>query len=816
MYSIQTIYEVIGGKFISYQPGSEIEHLVYDSRRIQQPSSSLFFALRTAHNDGHRFIPDAYKKGVRNFVVSENINAQGLQNATIILVSDTLLALQNLAAFHRSHFHFPVIGITGSNGKTVVKEWLFQLLQDDFKIVRSPKSFNSQIGVPLSVWQMNEQHELGIFEAGISTTGEMEKLEKVIHPTIGLLTNIGEAHDAGFVSTAQKIEEKAKLFANARVLIGEKEWIDATQFAQNIFCWSKQPGAGLQIISVAKNKEQTVIKAKYLDAEQEIVIPFTDDASVQNAINCWCVLLYLQVSNEVIKERFLKLHPVDMRLQLQHGINDCLIINDSYSADTTSLKIALDFLKQQSSGLKRTAILSDFFETGKSTKELYAEIAGLLQTYKIEKLITVGNEIGIEISLLLNTINIQSYASTDDLIFDFKTSSFFNEIILIKGARKYGFERIAQLFEKKQHQTVLEINLNALVHNLKEYQKLLQPNVKIMAMVKAFAYGSGGAEIASVLQYHNVNYLGVAYADEGVELIKAGISLPIMVMNAEDASFQAIVDYNLQPVIYSFDLLHRFENYLREQGLSSYPVHIEIETGMNRLGFALEEVDQLAQHIANNALLNIQSVFSHLAASEDATQDAFTLQQKQKLDEAVRIITKYIAYPFLKHISNTAAIVRHPQLQMDMVRLGIGLYGIESDNLNELDLQPVATLQTTIAQLKHIKKGESVSYNRRGVVARDSVIATVRIGYADGYSRQFSNGVGKMWVNGKPAPVMGAVCMDMTMLDVTDIANVKEGDEVILFGSQLPVKQVASWINTIPYELMTTVSQRVKRIYFHE
>ena len=816
MYSIQTICEVVDGKFIAHQSDDAIEHLVYDSRRIQQPLSSLFFALITEHNNGHRFLLDAYKKGVRNFIVSENSNTQNLQNANIIAVSDTLLALQSLAAFHRSHFHLPVIGITGSNGKTIVKEWLFQLLQDDFKIVRSPKSFNSQIGVPLSVWQMSAQHELGIFEAGISTAGEMERLEKIIRPTIGLLTNIGEAHDAGFTSEKQKLDEKVKLFANADVLIGEKQWTDKISFNRKVFCWSQLPGADLQIASTVKGKEHTIIKAKYQGAEQVIIVPFTDDASIQNAINCWCVLLHLQVSNEAIKERFLKLHPVDMRLQLQHGINDCLIVNDSYSADTTSLKIALDFLQQQSSGLKRTAILSDFFETGRSTGELYAEIAGLLKTYRIEKLITVGNEIGTEISGLIHTIEIRSYASTDDLILDFKTSSFFNEIILIKGARKYSFERIAKLFEKKQHQTVLEINLNALIHNLKEYQKLLRPGVKVMAMVKAFAYGSGGAEIASVLQYHNVNYLGVAYADEGVELIKAGINLPVMVMNAEDSSFQAIVDYSLQPVIYSFDLLHRFENYLKEQGLSNYPVHIEIETGMNRLGFAITEVEQLAQHIANNTLLTIQSVFSHLAASEDATQDTFTLQQKQKLDEAVNILTQHIAYPFLKHISNTAAVVRHPQLQMDMVRLGIGLYGIESDNLNELDLQPVATLRSTIAQLKHLKKGESVSYNRRGVVNRDSVIATVRIGYADGYSRQFSNGAGKMWVNGKLAPVIGTVCMDMTMLDVTDISNVKEGDEVILFGAQIPVQQVAGWIGTIPYELMTTVSQRVKRIYFHE
>lgn len=473
-------------------------------------------------------------------------------------------------------------------------------------------------------------------------------------------------------------------------------------------------------------------------------------------------------------------------------------------------------MKQQSSGLKRTVILSDFFETGRSKKELYAEIAGLLQTYKIDKVVAVGAEIGQELAQLLDTVALQCYASTDDLILGFKTSSFFKEIILIKGARKFEFERVARLFEKKLHQTVLEINLSALTHNLKEYQKQLRPGTKIMAMVKAFAYGSGGAEIASVLQFHNVHYLGVAYADEGVELVKAGIRLPVMVMNAEESSFQAIVDYNLQPVIYSFHLLEQFENYLKGQGLSSYPVHLEIETGMNRLGFSLAEVEAVAKRIAANSLLAIQSVFSHLAASENESQDDFTLRQFHIFKQATGILESYISYPFLKHIANTAAIVRHPPLQMDMVRLGIGLYGIESDEENRLDLQAVATLRSTIAQLKPVKKGESVSYNRRGVVNRDSMIATVRIGYADGYSRQFSSGAGKMWVKGRLAPVIGSVCMDMTMIDVTDIADVAEEDEVVIFGSQLPVQQVAGWIHTIPYELMTGVSQRVKRIYFHE
>jgi alanine racemase len=819
-YSIQTICSILQGNFISQHSDDAIENLVYDSRRILQPSSSLFFALKTGHNDGHKYLLSAYKKGIRNFIVSDQ-PVQELKDSNIILVEDTLDALQELAGFHRDHFSFPVIGITGSNGKTIVKEWLNHLLEEDYKIVRSPKSFNSQIGVPLSVWQMNEHHTLGIFEAGISNAGEMEQLEQIIQPTIGVLTNIGDAHSEGFLDNTHKLAEKLLLFKNCPVLIarnkdigGKKELIEKDT---QLLTWGNAESNAFVLNAIEKQREKTEVTLTYQSSTSTIIIPFVDDASVENAIACCCVLFVLGYSTDVIRQRIAKLHAIDMRLQLKHSINDCIVINDSYSADVTSLKIALDFLKQQSSVLKRTVILSEFVESGKRDEELYAEISTLLKEYGIKKVIAIGERIIEHIeSKLAPGVSFQGYLSCDQFVNDFRSSQFFREIILIKGARKFEFERIAKLFEKKLHQTVLEINLNALVHNLKEYQKLLQPSTKVMAMVKAFSYGSGGAEIASVLQFHNVDYLGVAYADEGVELVKAGVQLPIMVMNAEESSFQSIVDYNLQPVIYSFDLLHKFEEYLKEQAVKSFPVHLEIETGMNRLGFSLSQTEQLAKQIASSASFQIQSVFSHLAASEDPGQDAFTQQQAQTFNEAVQIIQQHISYPFLKHISNSAAIVRHPQLQMDMVRLGIGLYGVEIDNDHLLQLVPVATLRSTIAQLRHIKKGETVSYNRRGIVHRDSVVATVRIGYADGYSRHFGNGVGKMTVNGKPAPVIGTVCMDMTMLDVTGIEGVSEGDDVIIFGTQLPVQDVGAWVNTIPYEIMTSVSQRVKRVYFHE
>lgn len=816
-YSIESICTVIKGAFVHQVSDDIIEHLVYDSRSMQLPETSLFFALVTAHNDGHRFIDDAYKKGIRNFVISKEPALSNYTDCNIIKVEDTLNALQALGAYHRKQFSIPVVGITGSNGKTIVKEWLFQLLLQQYSIVRSPKSFNSQIGVPLSVWQMNDQHDLALFEAGISKPDEMEKLQSIIQPTIGVLTNIGEAHSEYFSSRAEKLQEKLMLFADVEILIGEHDLLSNVSVPSELFTWGHSPNATLQLQSIVKEAEATLITAFYKGEQLLIKIPFTDDASIQNAINCWSVCLWLKADQQMIQQRFLQLHAVDMRLQLKQSINGCVVINDSYSADTTSLQIALDFLRQQSSGLTRTVILSEFFESGRSDHDLYEEIAELLDAYQIQKVVMIGEHMIDHMKNRLGAgIASEHYYSTDDFIRSFKSARFYNEIILIKGARRFHFERIAQLFERKQHQTVLEINLNALAHNLKEYQKLLLPGTKIMAMVKAFSYGSGGAEIASVLQYHNANYLGVAYADEGVELVKAGIRLPVMVMNAEDSSFQSIVDYHLQPVIYSFELLHEFEAYLKDQGLTGYPVHIEIESGMNRLGFTINEIEDVARHLGKTNLLMVQSVFSHLAASEDPVQDVFTAEQASILRKAVGILKNYITYPFLCHISNSAAIVRHPGLQMNMVRLGIGLYGIEVDCADLLDLQAVATLRSTIAQLKRVPAGASVSYNRRGVVHRDSLIATVRIGYADGYSRRFSNGTGKMWVNGRLAPVIGSVCMDMTMIDVTDVHGVKEGDEVIIFGPELPVQDAAAWIGTIPYELMTGVSQRVKRIYFHE
>ncbi|MBC7948305.1 MAG: alanine racemase [Chitinophagaceae bacterium] len=796
-YSLRHIAKIIGSA--SYVPESPVDILLLDSRKVHSPATSLFFALAGKRRDGHSYIEELYEKGIRSFVVSARIDTLSFPDAAFVTVPDTLKALQELAAFHRSRFEIPVIGITGSNGKTIVKEWLYQLLHHEYNIVRSPKSYNSQIGVPLSVWQMNEHHTLGIFEAGISRPGEMDKLERIIRPTIGILTNIGEAHSEGFTSLAHKESEKRILFRGAVL------------------------PPPLEILERAMEESGMVIYAKNEEALHPptwINIPFTDDASIQNAITCWQVMLLLGYEQRVIQERMKGLLPVNMRLEFKRGINQCNIINDSYSADLSSLEIALNFLVQQSAGTKRTVILSDFLQSSLKEEELYGSILDSLQRHQVSRVIGIGEKISSFLDRVTESSNpsmlAESYASREDFTKRFRSSKFREETILVKGARIFGFERIVQLLEQKVHQTVLEINLNAIADNLRVYQAHLKPSTKIMAMVKAFAYGSGGAEIAGILQYHKVDYLGVAYADEGIELRKAGISLPVMVMNPEESAFESMLEYHLEPDLYSFDLLSAFAEFLENEGLQQYPVHIEIETGMNRLGFDSSDMDKLADQLSSSNTLMVQTVFTHLSASEDPAQDEFTLAQFDKYRKAISKLRSRLNYPFLQHIANSGAIFRLPELQLDMVRLGIGLYGVDSGNTHQQLLQPVATLRSTIAQIKHLKPGESVSYNRKGRVDKESVIATIRIGYADGYSRRLGNGVGQMWIHGKLVPVIGSICMDMTMVDITGLEGVKEGDDVIIFGRELPVQQVARWAETIPYEIMTSVSHRVKRVYYEE
>jgi Alr-MurF fusion protein len=635
-YSISHIAAVTGND-AAIQNESSIEHLLLDSRRIIDPATSLFFALKGPRRDGHQFISELYKKGVRNFVVNDKNYADTFTDANFIFCDDTLETLQQLVVHHREQFNYPVIGITGSNGKTIVKEWLYQLLHQDFNIVRSPKSYNSQIGVPLSVWQMNEQHTVGIFEAGISESGEMFRLQKMIKPAIGVLTNIGEAHSEGFNDAEHKFREKISLFKNCKTIIGKeidleagREVIEMMGDDIKLMTWGYAETSDVIIKEVDKKSNGTSVHLLFNDRNFTIDIPFTDEASVENAVTCCCVLLHLGVNVEKIAERMQHIHPVNMRLELKKGINHCTIINDSYSADLSSLEIALNFLGQQSSNEKKTVILSDFLQSSLTDEELYEQVMESLEKHKVSRLIGVGERISKQLMNRStesgNEITIELYSSTEDMIRHFRSSQFKEETILIKGARLFAFEKIVQLFEQKVHQTVLEINLNAVVHNLRQYQRLLKPSTKVMAMVKAFAYGSG-AEIAGILQFHKVDYLGVAYADEGVELRKAGITLPIMVMNPEENAFDAITEYNLEPEIYSFELLHSFDRFLQQEGLQHYPVHIEIETGMNRLGFSSTEIEKLGDELQGTSSFKIQSVFSHLAASEDPGQDEFTFMQ---------------------------------------------------------------------------------------------------------------------------------------------------------------------------------------------
>jgi Alr-MurF fusion protein len=821
-YSIVHICGIIQGGFLQQRRDDAIEHLLLDSRRLIFPDDSLFFALRGPRRDGHLFLEELYKRGVRNFVVERGPTGI-FPDANIITVDDTLAALQRLAAYHRSQFTIPVIGITGSNGKTIVKEWLNQLLEDEFHIARSPKSYNSQIGVPLSVWQLNASHELAIFEAGISRREEMVRLETVIQPTIGIFTNIGAAHSEGFTSLADKAAEKATLFAHARVIVS---CIDQPEVRHalagsgaELFSWGRDEAATLVILGIEKKEGLTIIKARHSDQAFSLSIPFTDEASIENSLHCVCLLLYLGQTPESIGVKLQGLSGVSMRLELHGGINQCSIINDSYSADLSSLQIALDFLSQQHQHPRCTVILSDIPESGRDERDLYQEIAGALLQKKIDRLIGIGSRISAHAELFVKSFPGESvfYPSVDQFKKDLFQLHFRDETILLKGARVFEFEQIDHLLSGQIHQTVLEINLDAMAHNLRQYRQLLQPGAKMMAMVKAFAYGSGSFEIANLLQFHQVDYLGVAYADEGVELRRAGIGMPIMVMNAEDSSFDALVQYNLEPVLYSFSLLQTFDRWLKKEGILQFPVHIELETGMNRLGFPVDSIGELRTALRQSSF-KVQSVFSHLAASEEPRQDAFTFRQAALFSSAAEQLQQALGHSFLKHIGNTAAITRHPQLQLDMVRLGIGLYGVDSAGSPQglLDLREVSTLKSTIAQIKHLAEGDTIGYNRRGIAASGMTIATIRIGYADGYPRSLGDGAGKMWIRGRLAPVTGSVCMDMTMIDITGIPDVREGDEVVVFGNELSVRQLAQWAQTIPYEILAGVSQRVRRVYFEE
>ena len=778
-----------------------------DSRSLRNTENTLFFTLKGNNHNAHDFLNDLYAKGVRYFVVSQDVSLPA--DAIVFKVDDTLRALQRFVAFYRKKYTFPVIGITGSNGKTIVKEWLNQLLLPFYNIIKSPKSYNSQVGVPLSVIAINDEHDLGIFEAGISQPNEMDFLEEVIQPTIGILTNIGPAHNEGFSTKEEKLQEKIKLFKNANVLISEKTDLIAASKSEKAqwFTWSFNDTANVQF-----KKIDTVLKVNFENTEFSVDLPFTDLASVENIATCITTLLFLKIDANYIVDAIPQLQTVQMRLQVKKGINDCLLIDDSYSSDYQSLKIALDFLEQQKTHQQKTVILSDIFQSGFTPEVLYQKVAQLLNQNHVTRVIGIGNKIG---SHLTNVPQFQSYPDTETFLNDFNLRSFRSETILIKGSRSFQFEKIVAELEEKTHETVLEINLDAISHNLNFYKSKLKPTTKVMVMVKAFGYGNGSYEIAKLLAHHQVSYLGVAFADEGVELRKAGIKIPIVVMNPENSAFSTMIAYNLEPEIYNNEELSTFLQIAENQNLYNYPIHLKLNTGMNRLGFVEKDFDTLINLLKQTNLVEVASMFSHLATSDMPEERDFTLQQIQLFQEWVNYIKSELNINPVLHILNTSGIYNFGEYQMDMVRVGIGLYGVGNDTNEDAQLQNVATLKTVVLQINDVEKDATVGYGRRFKAEKKSRIATIAIGYADGIRRSYGNGKGYVLVNNQKAFIAGTVCMDMLMIDVTNI-DVKIGDEVIVFGNDLRITEIAKIWETIPYEVMTSISQRVKRIFYKE
>lgn len=817
-YTIRQIAAHIGAAK-PMQSDFPIRYLQTDSRRIISPTETLFFALGGPRRSGEDYIPELIKRGVRAFVVQDSYSTETEQEIVLLRVPNVRKALQQLAAFHRSLFTIPVIGITGSNGKTIVKEWLYQLMQGDQVIVRSPRSYNSQIGVPLSVWQMNQQHTLGIFEAGISTNHEMLPLQQIIQPTIGIFTNLSDAHSEGFSNRQQKLQEKAQLFSSVNTLVYALDEVGQVlpvlKQDAKVFTWSRKQSANLAILSENVQANQTAVHATYQQKDISITIPFTDRISINNALTCWLTLFALGYSVEEASSRLGQLQPLDMRMQLVKGILGCTIINDSYSNDETALALAIDYQMKQAGELIPLVILSDIPAPESPDAALYPRLAAMMKEKGVREIIGIGSNISQQANAFKGSfVSANFYPDTESFLAQLAVQDFQNRIILLKGARVFAFERIAQQLELKTHQTELSINLSALVRNVQKHQSILQPSTKMMVVLKAFGYGTGSAEIAKLLAHQQVHYLAVAYVDEGIELRKAGISLPIMVMNAEESAWDALIQYQLEPEIYSLYFLHRFLHFLQKQGLEDFPVHLKINSGMNRLGFNPEELPALCSILKNTHQIRIQTVFSHFIASENPAARVVTEHQLQMFTTCCKQLAGALPYPFIRHIANSAAIQMHPASQLDMVRLGMGMYG--GNQHNTLALEPVARLTSTIAQIRKVGAGETVGYGLDAVMKKDTTLAIVNIGYADGYPRSLGMGNGEMWVGNQRAKLVGHVCMDMAMIDVSGIPDLFPGATVEVFGPNIPIAELASRAGTIPYEIMTGISQRVKRVFWEE
>lgn len=834
-YSIEKVTTLIGARRYGHHEGN-VRWLLTDSRSLCFPEETLFFALKTQRNDGHRYIDDLYRRGVRMFVVEQVPEHQDIRypDADFLRVPSPLAALQRLAERHRDEFDIPIIGITGSNGKTMVKEWLYQLLLPSQKIVRSPRSYNSQIGVPLSVWLLNEQTEVGIFEAGISQPGEMYALRDIIQPTIGVLTSLGAAHQENFRSMEEKCMEKLELMhdTDAMVYCSDNDIVSRCirrmQYKGEKIAWSQcDENVAFFVKEIVNKAPNTRITYIYQEEENSYTIPFIDEASIENSITCAAVALHLGVTPAQLAERMPRLEPVAMRLEVKQGQHGCILINDSYNSDINSLDIALDFMQRrmtQRDGSFVTlrditkepslcVVLSDIFQTGTSPETLYAQVSDLCVKRGINKFIGIGPEVTAQADRI-QIADKQFFADVNHFLASKSFSDLRNELILLKGARPFGFDHITEQLEQKVHETILEVNLNAVVENLNYYRSFLKPETKMVCMIKADAYGAGAVEIAKTLQDHRVDYLAVAVADEGVTLRKAGITANIMIMNPEMTAFKTMFDYDLEPEVYSFRLMDALIKAARKEGITGWPVHIKLDTGMHRLGFdPIYDIDEVIDRLRHQNAIIPRSVFSHFVGSDSDDFDAFSARQFELFEQGSQKLQAAFSHKILRHMDNSAGIEHFPERQMDMCRLGLGLYGV--DPRDNRMLHTVSTLKTTILQLRHVPAGETVGYSRKGKIERDSVIAAIPIGYADGLNRHLGNRHGYCLVHGQKAEYVGNICMDVAMIDVTDIPC-QEGDQVEVFGEQLPVTVLSDAIDTIPYEVLTSVSNRVKRVYFQD
>jgi alanine racemase len=823
-YTIERVATLIGAQRLGHAE-ARISFVLTDSRSLCFPEETLFFALRSNRNDGHQYISELYRRGVRCFVVEEVPTQATNQfgDANFLVVSSTLQALQCLAQRHRETFNIPVVGITGSNGKTMVKEWLYQLLSPQMVITRSPRSYNSQIGVPLSVWLLNSHSQLGVFEAGISQKGEMQALHNIIRPTIAVLTNIGSAHEENFSSAEEKCREKLRLFKGAQVMVYNADdemvtrLLNETEHKGERLAWSvKNHDAAMRITKIDKQPTHTTIHYIYKGGEPNCFsLPFIDDASVCNSIICATVGLHLGLDASTLNLRMSKLEPVAMRLEVKEGLNGCTLINDSYNSDINSLNIALDFMNRRPdhNGQKRTLVLSDILQSGLPDKELYQEVSNLAEQRGVQKFIGIGPKICANKACIALPER-YFFNSVADFIRSDVFKTLHNEVVLLKGARSFGFDQLTEQMVKKVHETTLEVNLNAMVNNLNYYRSLMHPNTKLVCMIKADGYGAGAVEIAKTLQDHRADYLAVAVADEGATLRRNGITSNIMVMNPEMTAFKTIFDYDLEPEVYSFRLLEALIKAAEKEGITGFPVHIKLDTGMHRLGFDPDkDMPHLIERLHNQNALIPKSVFSHFAGADADEFDAFSQSQFERFDAGSKMLQAAFEHHILRHIDNSAGIEHFPQRQLDMCRLGLGLYGINPRN-NAI-INNVSTLRTTILQMREVKAGDTVGYSRRGTIEHNSVIAAIPIGYADGLNRKLGNRNGYCLVNNQPAQYVGNICMDVAMIDVTGI-DCHEGDSVEIFGDNLPVTELSNVLQTIPYEVLTGISNRVNRVYFQD